>query len=249
MGRPCVRRVSTLMRAIRSCGESPSDQPPVLHRIGRGRGGGSGDPRAHKEKRPDDRYPGAMEMAKDLRQALLLLDDSREIPDVRAMTRLIVLPFRALRPDPETDFLAFSLPDAITSSVSAIDTLVVRSSLAASRFAGDTLDLRRIAAEVDVDVVLSGTLLRAGDKVRVTTQLVEAPGGTLLWAQTSQVSLGDISSFRTSWRGRSSSRWRCPSPPARRGTCDATCRKARGPSNLPARKPAQLSVRHDPPGP
>src|SRR5215831_15476752 len=48
--------------------------------------------------------------------------------------RLIVLPFRMLRPDPETDFLAFSLPDALTTSLSGLKLLVVRSSLAASRF-------------------------------------------------------------------------------------------------------------------
>src|SRR5213075_1581198 len=54
----------------------------------------------------------------------------------KAITRLIVLPFRMLRPDPETDFLAFSLPDALTTSLSGLKSLVVRSSLAASRFSG-----------------------------------------------------------------------------------------------------------------
>ena len=54
----------------------------------------------------------------------------------KALTRLIVLPFRILRPDPETDFLAFSLADAVTSSLSGLQSLVVRSSAAAARFAG-----------------------------------------------------------------------------------------------------------------
>ena len=54
----------------------------------------------------------------------------------RALTRLVVLPFRVLRPDPETDFLAFSLPDAIATSLSGIGSLVVRSSAVAARFAG-----------------------------------------------------------------------------------------------------------------
>jgi TolB-like protein len=108
------------------------------------------------------------------------------------MTRLIVLPFRTLRSDPETDFLAFSLPDAITTSLSGLDALVVRSSLAASRFAADVPDFARIAAEAEVDIVLTGTLLRAGDQIRVSTQLVEAPGGAVLWSQTSQATLTDI---------------------------------------------------------
>src|SRR3954447_6462727 len=47
----------------------------------------------------------------------------------KAAARLIVLPFRMLRPDPETDFLAFSLPDALATSLSGLKSLVVRSSL------------------------------------------------------------------------------------------------------------------------
>src|SRR6185312_10388915 len=107
-----------------------------------------------------------------------------------ALTRLMVLPFRILRSDEDTDFLAFSLPDAITATLSGLQSLVVRSSLTAARFAGDAQDLARIAAEADVNVVLSGTLLRAGDRIRVTTQLAEAPAGTVVWSETSQLTLG-----------------------------------------------------------
>jgi DNA-binding winged helix-turn-helix (wHTH) protein/tetratricopeptide (TPR) repeat protein len=107
------------------------------------------------------------------------------------VTRLIVLPFRMLRPDPETDFLAFSLPDAVTSSLSGLESIVVRSSIAASRF-GSEPQPTTIAAEADVDVVLTGSLLRAGDRIRVSTQLTEVPAGTLLWSHTSQVAIGDL---------------------------------------------------------
>lgn len=110
---------------------------------------------------------------------------------VDRVTRLIVLPFRMLRPDPETDFLTFSLPDAVTSALSGLESLVVRSSIAAVRFSGP-LDPKTIATEADVDVALTGTLLRAGDRLRVSTQLTEVPAGTLLWSQTSQVAVGDV---------------------------------------------------------
>src|SRR2546422_6140593 len=142
-------------------------------------------------KRPLDRYADPEAMARDLRTALLL-EDSGSGPHTRGTTRLMVLPFRILRPDPETDFLAFSLPDAITSSLSGLDSLVVRSSVAAARFASGTPDLKAIASEAGVDVVLTGTLLRAGDQIRVSTQLVEASGGTLLWSKTSDASMRDI---------------------------------------------------------
>ena len=167
-----------------------ADQPPVL--------GGSpaivaADRVIHRalSKNPEDRYQTADAMAQDLRAALLVADGGGA-PTARPMTRLIVLPFRILRSDPETDFLAFSLPDAITSSLFGLDSLIVRSSIVASRFAGETQDLKTIAGEADVDIVLTGTLLRAGEQLRVSTQLVEAPGGTLVWSQTSQLPLGDL---------------------------------------------------------
>ena len=77
-------------------------------------------------KQPGDRYADAAAMAADLRAALRL-DDSAAAPAARRMTRLIVLPFRMLRPDPEIDFLAFGLADAITDSLGRLESIVVRS--------------------------------------------------------------------------------------------------------------------------
>ena len=142
-------------------------------------------------KRPSDRYPDAALMVEDIRGALRLAG-SGATPVARTVTRLIVLPFRMLRPDPEIDFLSLSLADAITASLGSLESLVVRSSLAAARFKTDALDLRALASEVDVDAVVTGTLLRAGAQVRVAVQLVEVRGGRLLWSQTAQVTLNDV---------------------------------------------------------
>src|SRR5499427_8685872 len=109
------------------------------------------------------------------------------------VTRLIVLPFRMLKADPDTDFLAFSLPDALTLSLSGLTSLVVRSSVAAARFGGEAAaDPKTIAAEADVDVIVTGTLLRAGDQIRVTSQLTDALTGTLLWSDSAQAGVGDL---------------------------------------------------------
>jgi TolB-like protein/tetratricopeptide (TPR) repeat protein len=108
------------------------------------------------------------------------------------VTRLIVLPFRMLRPDPETEFLAFSLPDALTSALGGLQSLVVRSSMTAARFAGDSVAPARIGAEADVDAIVTGTLLRAGPEIRVATQLTSTVNGALLWSQTAQTPVGDL---------------------------------------------------------
>jgi serine/threonine protein kinase/tetratricopeptide (TPR) repeat protein len=142
-------------------------------------------------KRPDDRYASADAMAQGIRGALAS-SDTGSTAVTRAVTRLIVLPFRSLRPDPDTDFLAFGLADAITSALTGLQALVVRSSLAASRFASESPDLAVIAATAQVDAVLVGTLLRAGNQLRVSTQLVGLPAATVLWSQTTQVPIGDL---------------------------------------------------------
>ena len=142
-------------------------------------------------KRPADRHASADEMAADLRAiGGAGADDTPAV--AHALTRLVVLPFRMLRPDPETDFLAYSLPDAISTSLSGRGSLIVRSSATAARFAKDIPDFKVLAAEADVDRVVMGSLLRAGDNLRATVQLVEAPGGTLLASHSVQTSLGDL---------------------------------------------------------
>jgi serine/threonine protein kinase/tetratricopeptide (TPR) repeat protein len=142
-------------------------------------------------KHPPDRPPSAEVMAEELRS--VRGTSGVDAPALAlALTRLVVLPFRVLRPDPETDFLAFSLPDAIATSLSDRGSLIVRSSATAARFAGETPDLKTLAAEADVDRVVMGTLLRSGEQVRASAQLVEAPAGTLLTSHTVQASLGDL---------------------------------------------------------
>jgi serine/threonine-protein kinase len=142
-------------------------------------------------KRTEERYQTADAFAQDLRAALVA-GDSVDVSAVRPMTRLVVLPFRVLRPDPSVDFLAFSLADAISSALSGIRSVVVRSTAAAERFAGTTPDIPALAAALDVDVVLLGTLLSSGEQVRATAQLIQAPSGTLLRSITVQSTSGEI---------------------------------------------------------
>lgn len=142
-------------------------------------------------KRPEERPASSGEIADELRAIGAVGSDEPPVL-ARALTRLVVLPFRVLRPDPETDFLAFSLPDAIATSLSSIGSLILRSSAAAARFAGEAPDLKALAAEADVDGVILGTVMRVGDELRATAQLVETPSGTLLTSHTVQASLGDL---------------------------------------------------------
>jgi DNA-binding winged helix-turn-helix (wHTH) protein/TolB-like protein len=111
---------------------------------------------------------------------------------VRPIIRLMVLPFRMLRADSEVDFLAFSVPDAVAGALSLLDSVVVRSPTGAARYASEILDLKRIAEEAQAEAVLTGTIMRADNGIRVTCELMEVPSGTVLWWDEPHVSMSDL---------------------------------------------------------
>jgi serine/threonine protein kinase len=148
-------------------------------------------------KLPADRYQAADDMAAELR-ACLSRTDANETVQAKTTKRLVVLPLRVLRPDPAVDFLAYSLPDAMTVALSALDSLTVRSSLAAARFTEGGPDLRALASDLGVDAALTGTLLHAGNAVRITLQLIEVPSGTVRWSHAAQVALDDLFTIQDS---------------------------------------------------
>jgi serine/threonine protein kinase len=142
-------------------------------------------------REPRDRYPSAEAMAADIRAALAM-DGLGTRARARPVQRLMVLPFRILRPSEEIQFLAFSLPEAIAVSLAGLSDLVVRSSIVAAQYSAESPDLKRIAREAQVDVVLTGALLHVGEQLRITTQLVEAPSGTMLWSNSSQGTIREL---------------------------------------------------------
>jgi serine/threonine protein kinase len=152
-------------------------------------------------KRPEDRPASATEMLAEL-EAIGGAGSPLPTALARPLTRLVVVPFRILRADPEIDFLSFALADAIAGSLSGLPSVVIRSSAVAARFAGEAPDLKALATQADVDRVLMGTLLRAGQQVRATAQLVEAPSGTLISSQTLQVPAGDFFRLQDELAGR-----------------------------------------------
>ena len=141
-------------------------------------------------KRVDARYSSAREMLQAL-ESVSLSGSTAVASRTRTVSRIIVLPFRALKSDEQTDFLNYTLPDAISNSLSAMDNVIVRSTLLAANFGGQP-DPKRVAVEADVDAFLTGSLLRAGDRFRLTCQLIDAPGGSVIWSESANSSMQDL---------------------------------------------------------
>jgi len=140
---------------------------------------------------PKNRYAGAEQMAEDVR-ASLLMEGIETKAHAQTLQRLMVLPFRLLRPSDEIGFLCHSLPEAISVSLAGVENLIVRSSLAAAQYAHDAPDFQRIGKEAEVDVILTGALLPVAEQLRLTAQLVEVPSGTLLWSHSCQATVKEL---------------------------------------------------------
>src|SRR3954453_157868 len=94
---------------------------------------------------------------------------------------LAILPFQNLKGDTENDFLGFSLADAVITRFGAVRSLTVRASSDVERYRNQSVHLRRAEAGLHVDTILTGTFLRDGDVLRITSQLVDVQNQKLIW--------------------------------------------------------------------
>src|SRR5258707_11748300 len=99
------------------------------------------------------------------------------------ITSLAVLPLANLSGDPSQDYFADGMTDELTTDLARISSLRVISETSAMRYRGTHQSLRQIAEELDVDAVIEGSVVRSGDQVRITAQLIDVKNDRHLWAQ------------------------------------------------------------------
>jgi serine/threonine protein kinase/tetratricopeptide (TPR) repeat protein len=105
---------------------------------------------------------------------------------------LAVLPFASLSPDPDDLHLAIGIATEIIGALSGVPDLRVASRLASFRFQEPIPDLKKVAKQLDIRYVLTGSMRRAGNRIRVIAELTDAVPGTQLWAKTYERELADI---------------------------------------------------------
>ena len=97
--------------------------------------------------------------------------------------RLAILPLRNLASDPEIEFLGFALADSVITQLAPIKSLIVRPSSAVEKYRNQMVDPRAVGRELQVDTILSGSYLKAGDIFRVNVQLVDVLRNEILWQE------------------------------------------------------------------
>ena len=105
---------------------------------------------------------------------------------------IAVLPFTNMSADPEQSYFADGVVEDITTALSRFSSLFVIARNSAFAYAGKSVDVRRIGRELGVRYVLEGSIRRAGNRVRITGQLIQADTGTHVWANHYDGDLGDI---------------------------------------------------------
>jgi TolB-like protein/Tfp pilus assembly protein PilF len=111
---------------------------------------------------------------------------------VFATNRIAILPFRNMSPDPNDEYFAEGMTEEIISTVSGISGLKVISRTSVMGYKGATKKVGEIGRELEVGSVLEGSFRKAGNKIRVTTQLIDVAKDEHIWAQNYDRDLDDI---------------------------------------------------------
>ena len=121
--------------------------------------------------------------ASERRQTTLPLSDKPSIA---------VLPFANMSGDPEQEYFADGMVEEIITALSRIRWLFVIARNSSFTYKGQAIDVKQVGRELGVRYVLEGSVRKAGNRVRITGQLIDALSGTHLWADRFDGSLEDV---------------------------------------------------------
>src|ERR1019366_7178749 len=110
----------------------------------------------------------------------------------RRLTSLAVLPLNNLSNDPEEAYFADGMTDVLIADLAQISSLRVISRTSVMQLKGTKKSLAEIARQLNVDGVIEGSVMRSGDNVRITAELVDTSKDRHLWARTYDRKVGDV---------------------------------------------------------
>jgi adenylate cyclase len=133
-------------------------------------------------------------IAQSVRVNSVQVDDppSRPVLELPDKPSIAVLPFQNMSGDPEQEYFADGLVEDITTGLSRFKWLFVIARNSTFIYKGRPIDIKQVGRELGVRYVLEGSVRKAGGRVRITTQLVEAEDRTHIWAERYDRTIGDI---------------------------------------------------------
>jgi serine/threonine protein kinase/Flp pilus assembly protein TadD len=142
------------------------------------------------EKDRKNRYKNAEE----LRSEIIKLEKFQKVGKEQDLTKpsIAVLPFRDMSPQKDQDYFCEGMAEELINALTKIDGLHVVSRTSAFQFKGMDLDVRKIGEELDVKTVLEGSVRKAGNRLRITAQLISISDGYHLWSEKYDRDIEDI---------------------------------------------------------
>ena len=110
----------------------------------------------------------------------------------KSFTKMAILPFTNIKQDEANNFLGFALSDEIINRLGYLKSIVVRPSGSVRKYQGTKADLSQVGSELDVELVLTGSYLRDGNQLRLSTELIDLSKNERLWNKTIQVDYDNI---------------------------------------------------------
>ncbi len=127
-----------------------------------------------------------------LRDKALTAVGARQGLPVPKIESIAVLPLENLSPDPDQEYFADGITDELITNLGKISALRVISRNSVMLYKGKRKPTPEIARELNVDAVVEGAVLRSGNHVRITAQLIDARGDRQLWAETYESETRDV---------------------------------------------------------
>ncbi len=143
-------------------------------------------------KDADSRYQNAGDILVDLRKLRKELESMKEQPSAkRRQPSIAVLPFTNLSADPEQEYFCDGMAEEIINALTHVEDLRVVARTSAFSFRGKEIDIREIGRKLNVKTLLEGSVRKAGNRVRISAQLVNVADGYHLWSEKYDRNIGE----------------------------------------------------------
>jgi serine/threonine protein kinase len=145
-------------------------------------------------KKPDTRYKEITIMMEGLSRLKeeMESDTSKGRKSAGTRSSIAVLPFVNMSADPEQEYFCDGMAEEIINALTHVESLLVIARTSAFSFKGKNINISEIGKELNVEYVLEGSVRKAGNRLRITAQLIQVDGGHHLWSERYDRELDDV---------------------------------------------------------
>jgi len=146
---------------------------------------------------PEERFAAAAQLAQALAPATEVRTPPDGAPTIvtaahRAARSIAVLPFADMSPAKDQDYFCEGIAEEIINALAKIDALQVASRSSAFGYKGKNQDIRKVGEQLNVATVMEGSVRKAGNRLRITAQLINVTDGYHLWSERYDRELEDV---------------------------------------------------------